>query len=173
MSTGEGARTRVVEAVAVPLVLLRVLPVALAAAGFALIPVPYAIGALVLAGVGAVLPGTLATWGAAVVLAATQLLSAGPDIRPFVVLALVHALHVLGGLCLALPVRGRLQLGSLWAPARRWLVIELGAQPVLAIAMLAQQAGLRSLLPAGVAVIGVAAGVVMMIVLLRVLAARR
>jgi hypothetical protein len=160
----------------IPVPLLCAVPVVLAGLGFTVAPAPYAVTAAVLAVIGAVFPATLATWGTGLVIALAQLLhpaAAAADLRPYAVLALVHALHVLGGLCLVLPRRGRVQVRALAHPARRWLIVQLIAQPVLAAALFAQQAPLRTILPATAVVVVTAACAVAVVLLLRALAARR
>ncbi|WP_029145092.1 hypothetical protein [Microbacterium luticocti] len=159
----------------IPLPLLRGAAVLVSCAAFAAVPAPYAIAVVALTALGALLPTTLATWGAVLVVGLGQLLHPGwlATPAPFVALALAHALHVLGGFGLALPGRGRLQLRALIAPARRWLVVQLVAQPVLAAALLVQHAPVRALLPAWAVVIVTALCAVVIVVLLRLLAARR
>jgi len=159
----------------IPLVVLRVAGVVLAAASFMLIPLPYAIVAVCLALVGALLPASLMTWGAIVVM--TLSLLAHPlalDGRAHALLLAVHLLHVLGGLALALPALGRLQLRALVGPGRRWLLLQLTAQALLLLAELAAT-HLPRLVPgpAGAVVIASALCVIAMVILARVLTSRR
>jgi hypothetical protein len=175
VESGTGARVRVRTPRTVPLWALRGLPVLVAGVAFAIAPPVYAAIAVALALLGALLPASCGTWFAAGVIALAQLAhpAIAADPRPYLMVAVVHLLHVLGGLAIALPAAGTLQRSALILPARRWLVIQVVAQPVLAAALLVQQADLRSLLPAGLVVVVTAAAVVGVVVLLRVLAARR
>ncbi|UUT35227.1 hypothetical protein [Microbacterium elymi] len=88
-------------------------------------------------------------------------------------LALVHALHVLGGLNLALPALGRVRLRVLAHPARRYLVVQVVAQPVLFAGLVLAQAPVRDALPPAAVVLATAVCAVAVVVVLRVLAARR
>jgi len=157
-----------------PLLILRVAGVAAAAASFFLIPVPYAVLVVGLAIVGAALPTTFATWAALVVLTLVRL--AAPvalDGSASALLVIVHLMHVIGGLQLGLPLRGRIRLRALAAPARRWLMVQLPAQALLLAALAATRLPLHGLLPAGAVAVAVAVGVVVMVVLVRALAVRR
>ncbi|WEG10204.1 hypothetical protein PU630_06530 [Microbacterium horticulturae] len=156
----------------VPLWSLRAAGVVVAAASFFLVPVPYAIIVVCLATVGAAVPATFTTWAAIAVLALAELGQA-PDAGASVFLLVAHLLHVIGGLQLALPWKGRLQLRALAAPARRWLMLQVPAQVLLVLALLARSLPLSGVLPAGAVVVVTAAAIVLMVVLVRVLAARR
>lgn len=158
-----------------PLPLLRVAFVAVACLAFAVAPLPYALAAVVLAIVGAALPAGLLGWGAAVVIAMAQLLNPGAltDPRPYLALLAVHLLHVLAGLILVLPARGRLQLRALAAPARRFVLIEVVAQPLLALALWARAADVPLGVGGDAVAIGAAVCAVAIVVLLWVLARRR
>lgn len=157
-----------------PLPMLRIAGVVVAAASFFVVPVPYAILVVCLAAVGAVVPATFTTWAAIVVLAFAHL--AQPlalDGRAAVLLAIAHALHVLAGLQLVLPLMGRIRLRALAAPARRWLAVQVPAQALLLLALAATRLPLSGLLPAGVVAVAAALCVVIMVVLVRALTARR
>ncbi|QAY61549.1 hypothetical protein ET475_17305 [Microbacterium protaetiae] len=158
----------------VPLPLIPAAGVVVAAASFLLIPLPYAIIVVCLAAVGALVPRTFTTWAAIVVLALAQL--AHPlafDARANALLLVVHLLHVIGALSLALPATGRLQLRALVGPARRWLLLQLPAQALLLIVLAAIGLPLGGVVPAGAVAIVAAVCVVAMVVLVRLLAARR
>ncbi|WP_243063005.1 hypothetical protein [Humibacter sp. RRB41] len=107
------------------------------AAALTMMPEPFSYIAMALALVGALFPSTLATWGCALALALTQLArtpDAG-DWRPYVTLAVVHLLHVIGALALVVEPGGSLQVRALLRPLRRWLVLQLPAQAVLALVL--------------------------------------
>lgn len=156
----------------VPLWTLRAAGVVVSAASFFLIPVPYAILVVVLAAIGAVVPATFTTWAAIAVLALAQL-GQPLDARASLFLVIVHLLHVIGGLQLALPWTGRLQVRALVSPARRWLTLQVPAQVLLVLALLARGLPLHGMLPAGAVAVATAVGIVAMVVLVRALAARR
>lgn len=157
-----------------PLWAIRVAGVAVAAASFVVLPLPYALLVVGLAAVGAIVPATFTTWAAIVVLAFAQLAQPlAVDARAVVLVAVVHLLHVIGGLQLALPPTGRIRLRALAAPARRWLAVQVPAQVGLLLALAATRVPLRGLLPAGVVAVGASVCVVIMVVLVRLLSARR
>jgi hypothetical protein len=156
----------------VPLWTLRAAGVVVAAAAFFLVPVPYAIIVVILAAIGAVVPATFTTWAAIAVLALAQL-GQPLDAWASLLLVIAHLLQVIGGLQLALPWNGRLQLRALVSPARRWLMLQVPAQVLLVLALLARGLPLNGALPAGAVAVATAVGIVAMVVLVRVLAARR
>lgn len=175
-------RTRTVPTRAVQITAGRTLPlwtlraglIVAAAASFLLIPVPFAVVTTGLAVVGALLPTSLLTWASLVVLALTHL--AEPlalDGRANAVVLIVHVMHVLGGLSMALPLVGQITLRALIAPARRWLAVQVPAQMLLTLAIVAASAPRSGVVPAGAVAIGSAIAVVVMVVLLRVRMARR
>lgn len=157
-----------------PIVVLRAAGVAVAAASFLLVPVPYAVVVVCLALVGAALPATFATWAALVVLVLTRLQApVALDGTASALLAVVHLMHVIGGLQLALPLGGRIRLRALASPARRWLVLQVPAQALLLAALAATRLPLHGLVPAGAVAVAVAVVVLVMVVLVRALAVRR
>ncbi|GAA3769397.1 hypothetical protein GCM10022240_22250 [Microbacterium kribbense] len=170
-----GAGTRRPAAASVPLMALRAAVVVVAGAAFALAPPPYAIAALVMALAGAIWPTSLLTWGALLVVALAQLghLPTAGDWHPYLALVVVHLLHALGSLTLALPARGVLQLRALARPARRWLLVQVPAQVLLVVGLLAQRMPREGLVPAGLVAVAAAVCAVAIAVLLRALAPRR
>lgn len=159
----------------VPLVALRVALVAAACVAFAVAPLPYALIAVALALVGAVLPASLLGWAAAFVIAMAQLAhpAAVADPRGYIALIAVHLLHVLAGLILVLPARGRLQVRALAVPARRWLIIEVVAQPVLALALWARAGHVGGAIAGGAVAVAAALCALAMVIALARLARRR
>jgi hypothetical protein len=107
--------------------------VVLAASAFAFMDPPYAVIAVALAVVGAFAPGSLATWGCALVIGLAQLArpADATDWRPYATLAVVHLLQVLGALTMVVPWRSRMQVRVLRRPLVRWTVIQVPAQGVL------------------------------------------
>ncbi|MDL9981570.1 hypothetical protein [Microbacterium candidum] len=117
----------------------RAASVVLALSAFALMAPPYAIIAVALAVVGALVPGWLGTWGCAMVIGFAQLSRPedAADWRPYVTLAVVHLLHVLGALSIVVPWRSVLEARALRRPLLRWLAIQVPAQAALAAVLLA------------------------------------
>jgi len=110
-----------------------------AGAGFLLAPAPFSFIAAALAVAGALFPVMLGAWGCALVLALAQL-GRAPDAldwRAYAALATVHLLPVLGALATVVEPSGALQLAALWRPLRRWLAIQVPAQVVLAVVLVA------------------------------------
>lgn len=159
----------------IPIVTVRAALLLVACTAFGLVPPPYSAIAIGLAVIAAAAPATMAAWGAALVIAVAQLAhpAAAGDWRPYAAVAVVHLLHVLGGLALALPVRGWMQVRALWPTARRWLLIEAVAQPLLAFLLLARAAGAAGLVPAGAVAVGTAVCALVIVLLLRSLTAGR
>lgn len=123
---------------AVPVVAVRVLLAVVGIAGCAtcLPSVAWAVVGALVAVTAALRPSSLAPWVLAGVLVLHQLgTDPGPGWRFAVLLAAVHLLHVLGGLALALPVRGTLEVRALAAPARRFVVVQAPAQVVAQAAL--------------------------------------
>ncbi|KHK96884.1 hypothetical protein LK09_13625 [Microbacterium mangrovi] len=131
-------RARVAAGPLVPGVLPALLVVAVSCAAFALIPLVPALIAVALAVVGAVIPSSLAAWGAALMIGFGQLAHppAVDDWRSYAALAVVHLIHVLGGLAMVVDPRGTMQARVLRRPLLRWLWIQLPAQAVLAAVLL-------------------------------------
>ena len=127
------------------------------AAALTMMPAPFSYLAAALAVLGALFPTTLATWGCALALALTQL-SRTPDVqdwRPYVTLAVVHLLHVLGTLSLVVDAGGSLQTRALLRPLRRWLVLQVPAQALLVLVLALMRTRLANALPFSVSVTGV------------------
>ncbi|WP_431806300.1 hypothetical protein [Microbacterium paraoxydans] len=110
----------------------RALVVALVLVGvLTLHPTPFWRGVAVVAAlVGSVLPRSLGAWAGAACLPFGLLLSEPAPERTALAVLLVHAIHVLGSLSLTVPAVSRLTLASLWPTARRFLVVQLVAQPL-------------------------------------------
>jgi len=124
-----------------PGMLPRAAIVVVSCAAFALVPLPAAVFAVMLALVAALVPASLAAWGAALVIGLGQLAhpaDAG-DVRSYAALAVVHLLHVLAALAMVVDVRGGLQLRALRRPLLRWLWIQLPAQALLAAVLSVQR----------------------------------
>jgi hypothetical protein len=137
-------RSRFIVPGSVPGLVPRVVAVVVSASAFAFMDAPYALIAVALAVVGAFAPGSLGTWGCALVIGLAQLArpADGADWRPYATLAVVHLLQVLGGLAMVVPGRSRMQLRVFRRPLLRWVVIQVPAQVVLA-GVLAASASLR------------------------------
>jgi hypothetical protein len=126
------------------------------AASLLLVPSAFAPVAAGLAVVAAIAPRTLAAWGTIAIIGLAQLAHpvGASDWRPYATVAVLHLLHVLAALSLVVEPRGRLQARAFRRPLRRWLLVQLPAQAVLAAALL-----LSPVLCGGVHVDGVAAGI--------------
>lgn len=116
-------------------------------AAIVLVAEPFGYVGAAMAIVSALYPATLGAWGCGLVLALAQLARApdAADWHPYAVLATVHLLHVLGALSIVVEPGGVLQLRALGRPFRRWLLVQLPAQCVLAVALVLGSA--RTVLP--------------------------
>lgn len=124
---------------AVPGILPRLLVVAFVVVGvLVLMPFPLWQGIAIVASLAAVvLPVSMAAWGAAACLPFGVVLTEPSIAHTALAVLLVHAIHVSAGLSLVVPVRSRLSLRALGPTARRFIVIQLIAQPLaLGVALL-------------------------------------
>jgi hypothetical protein len=125
----------------VPTAVLHGLVLAVAAALCLLVldpPLWRAIG-LTLAVVGTVVPQRVPLWWLLLLLGLSQLgrQPSVTDVTFYLLLAGVHLLFVLGGLARLLPWEGRMQVGVLVRPMRRFVVVQAVVQPVAVGALLA------------------------------------
>jgi hypothetical protein len=136
---GVSVRSRFIVPGGVPGVVPRAAAVALALSAFAFMAPPYAVIAVALAVIGAFVPGSLGTWGCALMIGLAHLSHSADvgDWRPYATLAVVHLLHVVGGLAMVVPWRARIQARALRRPLVRWAVIQVPAQLVLVGVLLA------------------------------------
>lgn len=95
--------------------------------------------ALTLAVAGTIAPNLVPTWWLVLLLGLSQLWRepSVTDFAYYALLAGVHLLHVLGGLARLLPWGGRLQVGALTLPLRRFVIVQAVAQPAAAGALFA------------------------------------
>lgn len=128
-----------------------------------LMPYPLWRGVAVVAAVVAVVvPRTMAAWLAAACLPFGILVTEPSPARTALALLLVHAIHVLGALSLAIPLTSRIALRALRPSVLRFAVVQLIAQPVVfGVWLLAQGASARQLswlapIAAGLLLVGVA-----------------
>lgn len=127
-------RARISAGPVMPGIVPSVLVVLVSCLAFALIPLVPALIAVALAVVAAVVPSSMAAWGAAILIGFGQLAhpAALGDWRSYAALAVVHLLHVLGALAIVVDPRGLMQVRVLRRPLLRWLWIQLPAQALLA-----------------------------------------
>ncbi len=94
---------------------------------------------LLLAVAGTLVRNLVATWWLLLLLGLSQLWRepSATDFVYYLLLAGVHLLHVLGGLVRLLPWVGRMQVGALLHPLRRFVFVQVAAQSVAVGAMLA------------------------------------
>jgi hypothetical protein len=156
----------------IPAVLPRLLAVLIGGvAAIVMVPEPFAAIAAGLAVLAAVIPGSLASWGTALIVALTQLARApdAADWHPYATLAIVHLLHVLGAIAIVVEPVGSMQLRIFARPLLRWAIIQVPAQAVLAVVlMLSSEGSLRSpWLPGVFAVVAAAAVAAVVVLLLR------
>ena len=137
------------------------------AAALTLVPAPFGYFGAALAILGAIFPGALGTWGCALVIALAQLArvpSVG-DWHPYVTLAVVHLLHVIGSLSVVVAPGGVLQVRALRSPLLGWLAIQVPAQAVLVVALLVASSNVPALPLPGVFAAFAAACVALLVVL--------
>lgn len=142
----------------------RLLLVALVAIGVVTLN-PFALWqgiAVVAAVMAAVVPRTMTAWVAAACLPLGILVTEPSATRTALAVLLVHAIHVLGALSLVIPLTSRLAIGVLAPSLRRFLGVQLIAQPlVLGVSLLTREQtvgeiGWLAPVAAGVLLIGVA-----------------
>jgi len=110
---------------------------------------------------GAVLPQSLAAWGGAACIALGIGLSEPSGWRTALALLLIHFVHVLASACLVIPVLSRVHPRALLPTLKRFLLVEVIAQPLALLVVLLPvvgDGGVAWLAPVGaVVVIGLAA----------------
>lgn len=111
------------------------------AAGLCLLVLPprfWLAAGLLLSAAVTLVPNWVPAWWLLLVLALSQLWRepSVTDLDFYLLLAGVHLLHVLGGLARPLPWRGRMQVGVLLRPLRRFVLVQAAAQGVAACALL-------------------------------------
>jgi len=148
----------------VPAVLLRVLLVAVTAAGvMSLVPVPLWRGvAIVAAVIGAVVPRSLAGWLGGGVVGLGMLFADPRPVQTAIAVLVVHAIHVLASLTWTVPALSWISVRALLPTVRRFVSIQLVAQALaFGIAMLVSPvtgAGIAWAALAGAVVLVVAVG---------------
>lgn len=148
----------------VPAVLLRVLLVAVTAAGaFSLVPVPLWRGAAIVAAViGAIVPRALAGWIGGAVVGLGMLFADAHPAQTAIAVLVVHAIHVLASLTWTVPASSWISVRALLPTVRRFVAIQLVAQALafgIAMATTPEQgAGMAWAALAGAAVLIVAVG---------------
>lgn len=166
------SKTRIRAGVSVPALTPRVLTLVVGTgAALLLVPEPFTVIAIGLAVLGTVLPSSLACWGVAVIVGLSQL-GRPPDAagwQPYLTLAVVHLLHVLGAIAFVVEPLGTMQLRVFGRPLLRWIAIQAPAQAVLATVLALSSAGVlrSSWLPGVFAVVAAAAVGAVVVLLLR------
>lgn len=105
---------------------------------------------------GAVLPRTMAAWIPIAAIGLTMLMSDAQPGRVALALFAVHLIHVVAGICWAIPWQSRVQLSVLWPSVRRFALVQLVVQPcALAVVLLPRitDAGYGWLAPLGAVVL--------------------
>jgi hypothetical protein len=94
---------------------------------------------LLLSAAVTLVPNWVPTWWLLLVLALSQFWRepSVTDLAFYLLLAGVHLLHALGGLARLLPWRGRMQVGALVRPLRRFVLVQAAAQGAAACTLLA------------------------------------
>lgn len=163
MTSGDGApgRTPVVSVRTVPGWAVRILfaVVALTVLFTGVPAAPWtAIGTL-LVGVAVWRPRSMTAWVVGGALMLSSLVEPGTlTVRLLVLVAGVHALHVIGSWMLAVPAAARLQPGVLLSSLRRYVLIQVPVQAAAAILLLAGARGPIPVLPvvSGLAIVALA-----------------
>jgi hypothetical protein len=124
----------------VPTVLLHGLVLAVSAALCLLVLAPplWRVVGLTLAVVGTVVPRRVPLWWLLLLLGLSPLgrEPSATDVTFYLLLAGVHLLYVLGGLARLVPWEGRMQVGALVQPMRRFVLLQAVVQPVAVGALL-------------------------------------
>lgn len=134
------------------------------AAGLCLLMLPspslVALG-LLLALLGTLASNQVSTWLLLLMLGLSQLWRdpSATDVVYYLLLAGVHLLHVLSSLARLLPCNGRMQVGTLARPLRRYVLVQAVVQPVAAGALLAFSRG-----PGGVAGMSMVAALLLCVI---------
>lgn len=142
----------------IPALVIRVLLV-LVGGGAALLLNPYPLWqgiGIVAVVVGAVFPQTYIAWGSAASIALGILLAEPSPGRTAAALLGIHLVHVLGCLCATIPWRSRVAVRALRPTLRRFLLVEVIAQPIALLAAFLPALGTDGyawLAPAGAAIV--------------------
>lgn len=125
--------------VAIPSLVLRIgFIVFVGAAALLLVPVMmWQIAAVVTAALGVFFPQTFGTWMAIVCISIGMVMSEPSIWRAMIAVFVVHICHVISSLLLALPIRSRVVLAALVPTIRRLLLVQIIAQPLTLVVMLA------------------------------------
>lgn len=148
----------------VPAVLLRVLLVAVTAAGaMTVVPVPLWRGVAIAAAViGAVVPPSLAGWIGGAVVGLGMLFADPAPAHTAIAVLVVHAIHVLASLTWTVPAWSWISVRALWPTGRRFIAIQVVAQAlafgIAALTTREEGAGITWAALAGAAVLAVAVG---------------
>lgn len=150
---------RIVTGAWVPAIALRIALVLVACTAAAvLVPaVGWAVAAVLLAVLGAALPHSCGGWLAAVVIAIGMLLQEPSLWHAMLAVLVVHLLHAGSSLLLLLPWRSRVLLAALHPTGIRLLQVQLIAQPLTVLVMLAHRfvgAGIAAASIAGAVALG-------------------
>ena len=117
---------------AIPAVVLRALTALIGIAGVIALNgyAPWQMIGAVAFVVGAVLPRSLATWAGAAVIVLGIALDEPSPWRTALALLILHLVHVLGSVCMAVPFASRMHPRMLLPTLRRFVGVQLIAQPV-------------------------------------------
>ncbi|WP_460802461.1 hypothetical protein [Microbacterium sp. GXF6406] len=127
----------------IPAAVLRALTALIGIAGVIVLngyPVWQMIGALAFT-VGAVLPRSLATWAGAAVIVLGMALGEPSPWRTALALLILHLVHVLGSVCMVVPLTSRMQPQALQPTFRRFVGVQLIAQPVAVLVVVMPAVG--------------------------------
>jgi hypothetical protein len=137
-------------------VLRAVFIVFVAVVALLLVPViGWQIAVVVAAVLGVVLPQSFGGWFSIAGVAVGMLMNDPSVWRAMVAVLAVHIIHVISSLLLVTPWRSRVVLAALWPSLRRVLLIQLVAQPLTLLVMLAFLSG--EVTVTGAAIIGAGA----------------
>lgn len=129
--------------VSLPWLALRLALLGVVAIGAAVLSplIGWLIAALVLGVIGAALPQSFGAWGA-VICFLIGMMIAGPDLgRTMLAVLIVHAIHILTTVNLVVPIGARIAVSVLRPTARRFLIVQVIAQPLTLLVMLGTMTG--------------------------------
>jgi len=93
--------------------------------------------AALLAGLALVVPRLLTAWGFVLIVGLSMLFREPSviDWRPYLLLAGVHLIHIYAAQCVVTPVRGRVEVRVLVQPLRRFIIVQVPSQIILAVVL--------------------------------------
>jgi len=123
---------------------------------------------IVVVAVAAVFPATPAAWALMLLAGASMLLRtpSPADARIYILIATIHLLQLVAAYARVVPVRSWMQLRAFAAPLRRFIIVQVPAQIIAALALFAFSPRAGNPHPAAIPILGVVAAVALVVLTL-------